>query len=69
MNLDRIRARIETDPLYRGRIYEHFNFHMRRYWASLDAGQWPMRQNARSSFFLGMALEENWDGLIEWNRK
>jgi len=66
MKLDRIRARIETDPFYRMKLREHFDFHMRRRWADLDAGRWPNRQNSRSSFFLGMALEEEWDALIAW---
>jgi len=66
MNLDRIRARIETDPLYRIKIRERFEFHMQRYYAEFDAGRWPSRQHSRSRFFLGMALMEDWDALVMW---
>jgi len=66
MNLNRIRARIETDPFYRMKLRERFEFHMRRYWAALDAGRLPLRQNSRSRFFLGMALSEDWDALVMW---
>ena len=65
MNLDRIKGRI-ADPFYRIKLRERFNFHMRRYYADLDAGRWPQHRHSRSSFFLGMALDEQWDALVAW---
>ena len=66
MNLDRIRSRIESDPFYRMKLRERFEFHMSRYYADLNAGRWPQRHHSRSSFFLGMALDEKWDALVQW---
>ncbi len=66
MNLNRIRARLDADPAYRARMAQHYALHKRRFHADFDHGVWPQRHHSRSNFFWGMALDGQWDALVQW---
>jgi hypothetical protein len=66
MNLTRLRARLETDPIYRARMREHYALHRCRFHADFDAEGWPERHHSRSNFFWGMALAGAWEALVAW---